>query len=172
LYRKSRQLEKLNIELETRVAKRTAELEASTGRLLQSERLRSLALAAGQMGTGNWDAITGEIAWDEGEYRIFGVDPRTFDRGAESAHDRAIDLARDACEQRRMLCRGGRRSHRRACAGTHAAIPVPLARGASRKARQGGAGAIPQRRYRKGRRRRTRRAAAAGDRANARACTA
>src|SRR5256886_5047546 len=58
LYRKTRQLEKLNIELETRVAERTAELEASTRRLLESEQLRSLALAAGQMGTWNWDAIT------------------------------------------------------------------------------------------------------------------
>jgi len=84
LYRKTRQLEKLNIELETRVAERTAELEASTRRLLESEQLRSLALAAGQMGTWNWDAITDEIAWDEGEYRIFGVDPITFDPCAES----------------------------------------------------------------------------------------
>src|SRR5690349_23305500 len=49
LYRKTRQLEKLNAELEERVAARTAELEASAGRLIQSEQRRSLALAAGQM---------------------------------------------------------------------------------------------------------------------------
>src|ERR1700704_2810461 len=49
LYRKSRQLEQLNRELEHRVTDRTAELKSSTARLLQSERLRSLALAAGQM---------------------------------------------------------------------------------------------------------------------------
>src|SRR5207253_2853606 len=61
LYRKTRQLEKLNTELETRVAERTAELEGSTRRLLESEQLRSLALAAGQMGTWNWDAATSEI---------------------------------------------------------------------------------------------------------------
>jgi PAS domain S-box-containing protein len=84
LYRKTRQLEKLNTELETRVAERTAELEASTRRLLESEQLRSLALAAGQMGTWNWDAATSEIEWDEGEYRIFGVDPRTFKPSPES----------------------------------------------------------------------------------------
>src|SRR6202171_6346440 len=36
LYRKTRELERLNAELEERVANRTAELEASTGRLLQS----------------------------------------------------------------------------------------------------------------------------------------
>jgi two-component sensor histidine kinase/DNA-binding response OmpR family regulator len=84
LYRKTRQLEKLNTELETRVAERTAQLEASTRRLLDSEQLRSLALAAGQMGTWNWDAVSGEIEWDEGEYRIFGVDPRTFQPSPES----------------------------------------------------------------------------------------
>ena len=37
LYRKTRQLERLNAELEERVAGRTAELEASTARLMQSE---------------------------------------------------------------------------------------------------------------------------------------
>jgi PAS domain S-box-containing protein len=78
LYRKTRELEKLNRELEMRVAERTAELQASTARLLQSEQLRSLALAAGQMGSWDWDVSTYEIIWDEGQYRIFGVDPKTF----------------------------------------------------------------------------------------------
>jgi len=55
LYRKTRELEKLNRELEMRVAERTGELQASTARLLQSEQLRSLALAAGQMGSWDWD---------------------------------------------------------------------------------------------------------------------
>src|SRR5437879_2869448 len=65
-------------ELEARVAERTAELEASPARLRQSEGLRSLALAAGQMGSWAWDASTGECVWDEGHCRIFGVDPATF----------------------------------------------------------------------------------------------
>jgi PAS domain S-box-containing protein len=78
LYRKTRELEKLNRELEMRVADRTAELQASTARLLQSEQLRSLALAAGQMGSWDWDISSHEIIWDEGQYRIFGVDPKTF----------------------------------------------------------------------------------------------
>src|SRR2546427_6423698 len=49
LYRKTRELQQLNSELERRVAERTAELESYAGRLLQSERRRSLALAAGKM---------------------------------------------------------------------------------------------------------------------------
>jgi PAS domain S-box-containing protein len=78
LFRKTRQLEQLNRELERRVAERTAELKASTTRLLQSEQLRSLALAAGQMGSWDWDAVSGEIFWDEGQHHIFGVDPKDF----------------------------------------------------------------------------------------------
>jgi two-component sensor histidine kinase/DNA-binding response OmpR family regulator len=78
LFRKSRQLEQLNLELERRVAERTAELKSSTTRLLQSEQLRSLALAAGQMGSWDWDAVSGEFSWDEGQCGIFGVDPGSF----------------------------------------------------------------------------------------------
>ena len=74
LYRKTRELEQLNAELERRVAERTAELEASNARLLQSEQGRSLALAAGQMGSWDWDLVTGEWKWDEGQHHIFGAD--------------------------------------------------------------------------------------------------
>jgi PAS domain S-box-containing protein len=78
LYRKTRQLERLNHELELRVAERTAELEASNSRLMQSEQLRTMALAAGNMGTWDWDVATGTGTWDEGVFRIFGVDPQNF----------------------------------------------------------------------------------------------
>lgn len=78
LYRKTRQLERLNAELERRVAERTAELEASTERLQQSERRRSLALAAGHMGSWEWDLRTGAQVWDEGQHRIFGTEPGRF----------------------------------------------------------------------------------------------
>jgi PAS domain S-box-containing protein len=78
LYRKSRQLEQLNQELEARVAERTAALEASTAKLMQSEQRRSLALAAGNMGSWEWDRVSGRYLWDEGQYRIFGVDPEHF----------------------------------------------------------------------------------------------
>ncbi len=78
LYRKTRQLERLNAELENRVSQRTAELAATAVRLTESEQRRSLALLAGQMGSWDWDRINGECLWDEGQYRIFGVDPATF----------------------------------------------------------------------------------------------
>ena len=78
LYRKTRELEHLNQLLEVRVAERTAELEASTKQLRQSEQRRSLALAAGNMGSWEWDRATGHYLWDEGQYRIFGLDPHDF----------------------------------------------------------------------------------------------
>src|SRR5512139_493889 len=76
LYRKTRQLERLNAELDDRV--RTAELEESHQRLVESEQRRSLAIAAGKMGSWDWDWINGDWMWDEGQYQIFGLDPDSF----------------------------------------------------------------------------------------------
>jgi PAS domain S-box-containing protein len=78
LYRKTRQLERFNAELEDRVRARTGELEESNARLLESEQRRSLALAAGQMGSWDWDWVNGDWMWDEGQFRIFGVDSQSF----------------------------------------------------------------------------------------------
>ena len=78
LYRKTRQLERLNAELEDRVRARTAELEESHARLLESEQRRSLAIAAGRMGSWDWDWVNGDWMWDEGQFQILGVDPETF----------------------------------------------------------------------------------------------
>ena len=78
LFRKTRQLERLNLELEHRVAERTAELELYAYRLTESERRRSLALAASEMGSWDWGVATGECTWDQGQFRIFGVEPETF----------------------------------------------------------------------------------------------
>ncbi len=75
LYRKTRQLENLNQELELRVAERTAEVRASAERLRESERNRSIALAAGQMGSLEWEVATGLCTCDAGQFRIFGIDP-------------------------------------------------------------------------------------------------
>jgi len=79
LYRKTRQLERLNTELEDRVRARTAELETSTSRLVESEWRRSMAIAAGKMGSWDWDWVNGDWMWDAGQYRIFGVDPKSFE---------------------------------------------------------------------------------------------
>jgi PAS domain S-box-containing protein len=78
LYRKTGQLEHLNAELEKRVAERTLALEASAAQLRESEQRRNLALAAGRMGSWEWDLASGVCNWDEGQYRICGVDPATF----------------------------------------------------------------------------------------------
>src|ERR1700674_2462094 len=109
LYRKTRQLERFNAELEDRVRARTAELEESTARLLESEQRRSLAIAAGKMGSWDWDWINGDWMWDEGQFRIFGVDPQNFTVNPENVrallHPDDIDKLRMAMAQ---LAKGAR----------------------------------------------------------------
>ncbi|MBV9572036.1 MAG: response regulator [Alphaproteobacteria bacterium] len=75
LYRKTRELEQLNRQLEQRISERTAALESSTERLLQSERGRSLALAAGNMGSWDYDVAESRWSWDKGHCQIFGLEP-------------------------------------------------------------------------------------------------
>jgi PAS domain S-box-containing protein len=108
LYRKTRELERLNAELEERVAARTAELEMSTAQLLKSEQRRSLALAAGNMGSWDWEEATGDILWDEGQCLIFGVDPKGFVPAPENI--RALvhpdDWAALQEQAQRLLTRG------------------------------------------------------------------
>jgi PAS domain S-box-containing protein len=101
LYRKTRQLERFNAELEDRVRARTAELEQSNARLLESEQRRSLAIAAGKMGSWDWDWVNGDWMWDEGQYRIFGVDPKTF--VVTSASVQALLYPDDIHELRKAL---------------------------------------------------------------------
>ena len=84
LYRKTRQLEQLNAELKSRVVERTRALEKAAERLRESEQRRSLALAAGRMGSWDWNLVTGEVLWDEGQHRVFGTDPASFIPTAQS----------------------------------------------------------------------------------------
>jgi signal transduction histidine kinase len=99
LFRKTRQLERLNAELEGRVAERTAELEAVAASLRDSEQRRTVALAAGQMGSWDWDLVTGDVAWDAGQHRIFGVEPGalplTFAAVRELIHPEDLVRIRD-----------------------------------------------------------------------------
>src|SRR5579872_3875973 len=78
LHRKTRQLERLNAELERRVAERTADLASSNALLLDSEKRRTMALAAGQMGSWDYDVDKADLKCDEGQCRILGVDPAAF----------------------------------------------------------------------------------------------
>jgi len=103
LYRKTRQLERFNAELENRVRARTSELEYSNARLLESEQRRSLALAAGRMGSWDWDWISRDWMWDEGQFRIFGLDPQTFKVDPENVqallHPDDVNELREAVAQ-------------------------------------------------------------------------
>ena len=61
LYRANRELQRVNEALEDRVRKRTAELQASTSRLQESEERLRLASDAAQFGTYDFDPTTGMI---------------------------------------------------------------------------------------------------------------
>ena len=73
LYRKTRQLEQLNQELEARVMQRTAELEASNVRLLESEQQLRLATDAGEIGLWDVDPVEGKLYWPPRVKAMFGI---------------------------------------------------------------------------------------------------
>ena len=140
LFRKTRELEKMNVELERRVAERTAELEASTARLVQTEQGRSLALAAGQMGSWEWEVGSKQLKWDEGQHRIFGVDPHRFTPDVENTrgllHPEDWDTLRQMVERMSKNARTQQAEFRvirpngemRWCTGTAAASVDPQGR--------------------------------------------
>lgn len=78
LFRKTGQLQQLNADLENRVGERTKALESSGAQLRRSEQGRGLALAAGRMGSWDWDVPVNEWSWDEGQRRIFGIGQASF----------------------------------------------------------------------------------------------
>jgi PAS domain S-box-containing protein len=88
LYRKSKELEHLNIELEQRVAERTAELAASNDQLKASEERRNMALSAGNMGSWDWKTEDGSCLVDDGFCRILGVKRETFVPSPENIRSR------------------------------------------------------------------------------------
>ena len=87
LYRKTKQLELLNAELESRVAERTAALELSNSRLIKSEQGRRLSLAAGNMGSLEYHAAENRWTCDAGLNRILGIGTGTDNLDASAFFD-------------------------------------------------------------------------------------
>jgi signal transduction histidine kinase/CheY-like chemotaxis protein len=83
LHRKTRQLEQLNQDLESRIAARTADLEASTQRWKESEQRLRLALVSARAGAWEWRftadpsaaSDAGEIRWSPGLFGLLGLPP-------------------------------------------------------------------------------------------------
>ena len=75
LYRKTRELERFNSELERRVAERTSELEASNARLLHSEQQLRLATEAAEIGLWDVDNVTDTLFWPTRVKAMFGISP-------------------------------------------------------------------------------------------------
>jgi PAS domain S-box-containing protein len=75
LYRKTRELERLNAELEWRVKERTAELETSNARALESEEQLRLATDAAEIGLWDVDNVTETLFWPPRVKAMFGISP-------------------------------------------------------------------------------------------------
>jgi PAS domain S-box-containing protein len=75
LFRKTRELEQLNSQLERHVADRTAELEASNSRLLESEQQLRLATEAAEIGLWDVDTVTDTLFWPPRVKAMFGISP-------------------------------------------------------------------------------------------------
>ena len=75
LFRKTRELEQLNLKLERRVAERTAELEASNALLSESEQQLRLATDAAEIGLWDVDNITDTLYWPPRVKAMFGISP-------------------------------------------------------------------------------------------------
>jgi PAS domain S-box-containing protein len=73
LYRKTRELERLNVELEWRVKERTAELETSNARALKSEEQLRLATEAAEIGSWDVDNVTDTLFWPPRVKAMFGI---------------------------------------------------------------------------------------------------
>jgi PAS domain S-box-containing protein len=75
LFRKTRELEQLNQQLERRVAERTAELEASNARLFESEHQLRLATEAAEVGLWDVNNVTETLFWPPRVKAMFGISP-------------------------------------------------------------------------------------------------
>lgn len=101
LYRKQQELERLKGGLERRVKERTAELEAFSMRLAESEERLKLAQEAGGIGLWDWDLSSGKVYWSPNLRVLLGV-PSDMEPSSEAflnlVHPDDRDLARAAAE--------------------------------------------------------------------------
>lgn len=97
LWRKTRQLEQMNDELERRVRERTAELETSTALVRETaDRLRLASEAAG-FGTYDYHPAAGQVYWSPYLRHMVGIDgdePLTLDRALAVIHPDHHDVVR------------------------------------------------------------------------------
>jgi PAS domain S-box-containing protein len=94
-------------DLERQVAEGVAELARSESRLQDSEDGRILALAAGRMGSWDWDLVSGRCHWDAGQRQIFGTDP--------TSDEVALPVVRELVDNNdwKTLCRQLKRARQR-----------------------------------------------------------
>jgi PAS domain S-box-containing protein len=97
LYRKSRQLEQLNDELERRVSERTAALQETTARVLESEERLRLAGEAAEFGTYVYNPAAGEVYWSPFLRRVVGLEqdePLSIEKALTFVHAEHRELVR------------------------------------------------------------------------------
>ncbi|MFN4142043.1 response regulator [Aestuariivirga sp.] len=95
LFRKTRELERLNSELESRVHERTAALAQSTERLKESEERLRLASEAAGFGTYDFHGDRGEVYWSENLCRLVGHEaegPMPLDQALGYIHPEYRDI--------------------------------------------------------------------------------
>lgn len=73
LHRKTRELERLNLQLERRVEERTAELEASNARLIEREDQLRLATEAAEVGLWDVNNVMNTLYWPPRVKAMFGI---------------------------------------------------------------------------------------------------
>jgi PAS domain S-box-containing protein len=107
LYRKTRQLERLNFELERRVAERTAELEASTARLRESEQRLSTILQNASAVISLWDADSRFVHVNRRFEEVFGVRSENI-RGRAVREVFPADIAEELERHHRRVLAAGK----------------------------------------------------------------
>jgi two-component sensor histidine kinase len=100
-------------DLERQVAEGAAELARSESRLQDSEDARILALAAGKMGSWDWDLVAGRCHWDAGQWQIFGTGPTSYTDAASYEVDFPVLRALIDRSDWKMLCRQLKRARQK-----------------------------------------------------------